>query len=262
MGLGRLTTNSDAQTSIQFPGGRVANQVEVLVSTDWNKRHAQMEIQTLDGWRPISATPLPMRISPGEQLQFPLRMHVGDCPQACAANEAHTVSFAVRRGDGVDQRAEVPIQVEIVPEAWYICWRRELLVLLGLLAAGIIAHGFLSPFRFPSRAGVQMSPAEDLTEGFYFPLRAAKGSESGFYRDAVLYLSEDFRVTPKKSGAFVRLHAGKNTITIRPVNGRSVLRQQADGSWEPVNPSLEMPARPGVTFRNDGQTLYFEVRTK
>ncbi len=262
VGFGRLTSESAAQISIEFMGGRVANDVEVLVSTDLNKRQAQMEIQTRDGWRPISATPLPMPLAAGSPMQFPLRMHVGGCPQGCSASETHHVSFVVHRADGVDQRAEVPIQVEIVPEKWYICWRRELLTLLALIAAGILAHGFLSPFRFPSRAGVQMSPAEDLTEGFFFPLRAAKGSGPGFYRDAVLYLTEDFRVTGQKRGAFARLHARKSQISIRPVNGRPVLRQQADGSWEPLNASQDATARAGVTFRNDGQTLYFEVRTK
>jgi hypothetical protein len=262
VGFGRLTAAGDAQSIIQFVNGHVANEIDVEVTTDFNKRHAQLQIQSGGGWLPVSAAPVRIRMAPGDPMRWPLRLHLEDCPEGCLPSESHRVTFIAHRVDGVEQRADVPIEVEIVPYPWYICWRREILALLALLAAAIIAHGLISPYRFQRRVGVQMSAVEDLTEGYYFPLRAASGSGAGFYRDAALYLSEDFRVTSRRRGGLVRLRACKSQIRMRPEHGRSVWRQQADGTWEPLHPNQEVQVRPGVIFRNDARTLYFEIRTK
>jgi hypothetical protein len=260
--LGRLTAGGAVQSAIQFSNARISNAIDVEVSTDFNKRHAQIQIETNDGWQTLTASPIRIRIPQNDAMQWPLRVKVQNCPEACKPSESHKVSFVAHRVDGGEQRADVPIQIGIVPDPWYVCWRREIFALLALLAAGIIAHGFISPYRFARRAGVQMSPVEDLAEGYYFPLRAAAGSSAGFYRDASLYLTEDFRVTSNRHGGLVRLRAYRNQVRMRTEKGRSVWRQQADGSWEPSGSDQETLMRPGVLFRNDASTLYFEVRTK
>jgi hypothetical protein len=128
--------------------------------------------------------------------------------------------------------------------------------------AAFVAYGFIAPSRFGSRAGVQLSPSEDPTDGYFFPFRAARGSRAGFYRNARLYVTEDFRIHGKKAGAFVRLRADRDLVRVQPENGRSVYLQQADGGWELLSAHVETTARPGMVFRNDQRTLYFDVRTK
>jgi hypothetical protein len=236
--------------------------VEIELSTDFDKRHAVLQIETPEGWRTLSTSPLTTRVTANDPLRWPIRLEVGKCPAACQAGEVHKVMFLAHVTDGSTERAEVPLQLEIVPDPWYICWKSELLAAVGLLLAGFIAYGFVSPYRFGTRVGLQLSPAEDPAEGFFFPLRAARGSRAGFYRDARLYLTEDFRVQGRKAGGFVRLRASRDMVRIRPENGRSVYRQQADGSWELLNAHQETIVRPGVLYRNDQRTLYFDVRTK
>jgi hypothetical protein len=261
--FGRLKPGQDAESMVRFEGGQVAREVEAQVSTDLNKRNVQVEIQMPDGWHTLSASPVTVRVPAGNAMQWPIRLRIGECPAACKATEGHKVIFVVRRADGADQRAEVPIRAEIVPEPWTFCWRRELLGLAGLLLAAFIVYGYLSPYGFPPRVGIQMSESEDLNEGSFLPLRAVRGYRSGFYRDAVLYLTENFRLTRHKRGAFVRLHAGsKSRILIRPIHGRMVFRQQPDESWEPIPQGQDTLARFGVVFRNEAQTLYFELRAK
>ena len=260
--IGRLTSGDKKPSEVRLVDGKVVRDVEIEISTDFDKKHARVEIQTPAGWQTLTSTPLKTKLTASDPFHWPIRVLVEKCPEACKPGEAHKVSFVAHQTDGKVQTAESPIQIEIVPDPWYICWKVELLTALGLVLSGIIAYGFISPYRFGRRVGVQMSPEEDLSEGFYFPLRAARGSRAGFYRDARLYMTEDFRVNGRKSGGFVRLRAGGSTVRIRPENGRAVYRQQADGSWELLSSHQETIARPGSIYRNDGRTLFFDVRTK
>jgi hypothetical protein len=262
LNLGRLSARGQSLSAIYLMNAKVAHDLDVEVSTDFNKRHVRLEVQIGTGWQTISSNPVRVRLSANDPMHWPVRVSVEDCPEGCRPSDAHNIMFSARGTDGNVQRVEAPIHVEIVPTPWYVCWRRELLAALGMLASAIIAYGYISPYRFGRRTGVQMSAVEDLSEGFYFPLRAAPGSGVGFYRDAAIFLSEDFRITPRKRGGFVRLRAGSNHVRMRPENGRTVLRQQADGSWEQLDPQQEVIVRPGSVYRNDARTLYFDVRTK
>ena len=107
-----------------------------------------------------------------------------------------------------------------------------------------------------------MSPAEDLTEGYFRLFRSARGSRSGFYRGARLYLTEDFKMHGRKAGGMVRLRARGKSVYLQPENGYSVWKQQADGTWELLNPHEEVIARQGTIYRNDGRSFFFEVRAK
>jgi hypothetical protein len=259
--LGRVPANGTAISNIHFDGSRILTAVDVEVGTDFQKRRARLQIQTPDGWQTISSTPLRLRLTAGDPMRWPMRLQLEECPEGCSAGELHKIFFVAHRTDGVDQRAEIPLHLQIVPTAWYICWRREIFAFLGLLALGIILHGFLSPFSFGRHIGVQLSQVEDLNEGFFYRLRPQPGSRSGFYRDASLFLTEDFRIVRRRSAGFVRLRAFRNQVRLLPENGRTVMRQEADGTWEPLAPGKEIVARPGVLFRNGSSTLYFDIRS-
>jgi hypothetical protein len=260
--IGRVPTGEQRASEVRIADGKVARDVEVEIATDFEKKHAHLEIETPGGWQTLTSSPLKTKLAATGGFHWPVRVRVEKCPEACKPGEGHKVTFVAHLTDGSVQKTESPLEIEIVPDPWYVCWRVELLSALGVLLAGFVAYGIISPYRFGRRVGVQMSPAEDLNEGFYFPLRAARGSRSGFYRDARLFMTEDFRLQGRKSGGFVRLRAAGSTVRVRPENGRSVWRQQADGTWELLNPHQEMIARQGTVFRNDQKTIFFDVRTK
>ena len=124
-----------------------------------------------------------------------------------------------------------------------------------------IIYGFIYPFRFPSHAGLQISPEENLAEGFYYPLKRQPASRIGFYRHARVFLTDDYRIAGKPGGAFARLRADRSNVMLRPENGRAVWKQRFDGDWEAVH-AEESPVRPGTVYRNEEKTVYFEVRLK
>jgi len=260
--LARLHASETLQVDVRLVGGSVTRDVDIEISTDFVKRHASLQIKTPLGWQTLSTTPLKARLTTADPFHWPLRVQTEKCPEACKPDEVHRITVLAHITDGSIQRSEIPLHLEIIPELWYICWKTELLTALAVLLTGFIAYGFISPYRFGRRAGVQISPAEDPSEGYFFPFRAARGSRAGFYRHARLYVTEDFRIHGKKSGGFVRLRADRDMVRIRPENGRAVYRQQADGSWELLSAQQETIARPGTLYRNDQRTVYFDIRNK
>ncbi len=251
------------ETELHPVNGHVAREMDIEVSTDFDKRHAKLEIQTPNGWQTLSTTPLRTRLTGGDSLRWPLRLTLEHCPEACRPTESHHVTLLAHRSDGVDQRLDIPIQVEIVPDPWYICWRSRAPARAGGDGRKASSRtGLFLPYRFGRRAGVQLSQVEDLAEGYFYSFRSIRGSSSGFYRDAMLHLTDDFRIVSRKRGAFACLRAYRTNIRLRPENGNSIWRQQADGSWEQLNPLQETLARPGVLYRNDRKSLYFDIRSK
>jgi hypothetical protein len=98
-----------------------------------------------------------------------------------------------------------------------------------------------------------------MGEGFFHPIRGQRGSRSGFYRDARIWISHDFRLTGRPHGAVARLRADHKMVRIQPAPGAALWRQNADGVWEQIPPG-ESTARFGDVYRNDAGTLFFELR--
>jgi len=219
-------------------------------------------VQTSAGWQKLGDNPVLLRMDPAAAPSWPVRITAEKCPAACDLSEIHKVTLAVSRADGRIDRVEAPVTVEVPPDPWLVCNWPYLAAGAGLLLAGFIFYGFYSPYRFGPRVGIQLSPEEDLTEGFYYALRAQSGSRSGFYRNARLYISSDYRISGKSRGAIAKLRAGgKNQLFLQPVGGQSLWRQRFDGEWEPV-PAEEALMRQGSMYRNDDKTLFFDMRMR
>src|ERR1051326_3118211 len=140
---------------------------------------------------------------------------------------------AVLNIGGMSDVLHVPIHVEVQPDPWLGCNWLYMAMLGVVVVLGFISYGFYSPFRFPRRVGVQLSPETDLAEGFFYALRGQPGARSGFYRNARLFITDDYRISGKNSGAFAKLRAGSNNkVYIAPCSGRVVWRQRIDGEWE------------------------------
>jgi hypothetical protein len=191
-----------------------------------------------------------------------MRLRVGNCPAASPIGHANPIEVEIIDFTGKIERVTVPLRGEIVPDSWLHCWWPEIAVACSVLFAIFVFCGYWLPSGFAARAGVMLSPEEDIYgEGFFYPIRAQSGSRAGFYRDATVYVSQDFRISSRSANAVVRLRAKRNTIRLSPFPGKTLWRQNSDGEWDEVA-TEETIARPGVKYRNDGKSLYFEIRNK
>ena len=98
-----------------------------------------------------------------------------------------------------------------------------------------------------------------MNEGFFHPIKAQRGTGSGFYRDARVYIRQDFRLSGSAKGELARLRASGSRVCIRPAPGTLVYRQNLDGEWEELPPE-ETSAHFGVVYKDSMGRVYFELR--
>lgn len=262
VGLGRAGSDSETVGQLDLGPADVRGEFEVKVTTPFDLTRSVLEIDLGDpgaGWVPLGSTPQTLRLAEGGRRTWPVRLRVGGCPEASPAGRNFDLVLEATGADGRPIRATVPIQAVVVADPWLHCWWPVLALAAGLLVAAVVAHGYWSPSRFPPRLGVVLSPEEDIGEGFFHPIRAQRGSRSGFYRDARIYIGQDFRLSGRPRNALARLRADRKLVRIEAAGGAAVWRQNADGVWEPLPPG-ESTARFGDLYKNDAGTLFFELR--
>ncbi len=259
--LGRLAPETQLERRLDLAGARFEGEPRLSISTDLDLDGVVLEIQTPEGWQALGREPLEVLARAGEARSWAVRVRAGPCPQSPPAGSSHHLKLEAPGPAGLRQATLVPLLLEVVPASWWRCWGPLLLGLLGLAVAGIVVHGFVSPSRFARRLGVVLSPEEDLGEGFFHPIRAQRGTGSGFYRDARVFVRPDFRLSGSALGAFARLRAQGKQVRVSPIGGASLFRQGPDGAWE-ILPPGESPARFGVVYRDELGTLYFELRNR
>ena len=256
--LGPVRSGEEASGWLDLSGADIEGVVAVRMSSDLDLSNAPLLIQTDSGWTPLNAEPT-LQLRPGAG-RIELRLTAAACPAACSPDEPHEVILRADRADGSVAELRAPLRVEVIGDSFLSCYWRYLIAALATVLGGIVVHGFVSPSRFNARDGVQLAAEADLEEGFFNPFRMQPGSRAGFYRDARLYLSSDFRLSGSKSNALVRLRADSGRVKIEPIGGQPVWRETIDGEWEELPPE-ETPARTGVVYRSDDRSVYFELRT-
>ena len=254
----RLRGGGQGTAALDLTAAEVKGGFDLEVTSGFDPSGAQLEMKTAVGWVPIGRQPTVIRLEGGGARRWPLRLRVGSCPAACSPSAAHAIVVTAKGADGKPRRTQIPLQVEIVPDPWLACWWPVLAGVALILLGAFVIYGFWSPSRFSSRLGVVFSQERDMSEESFYPIRSTKGSGSGFYRDAMLYIGE-FRLSRKPRGTLARLRADGNQVRIRPQAGVTVWRRNVDGEWDPLD-SAETTVRTGVIHRNDLGTLFFEIR--
>lgn len=257
--FGRLDSESTGAAQLDLSSADVRGDFTVQVSTELDRARSVLELDTGTGWVALGRGPLPIRLSENGRRQWPMRLRVGECPEGHPAAQPFDLVVAGTGPDGRPIRTKVPVLVEIVPDSWLHCWWPVLAIATGVILLGIVVHGYWTPSRFPPRLGVVLSPEEDIAEGFFHPIRGERGSSSGFYRDARIYISQDFRLSSTQHSALARLRADRKQVRITPVAGAAVWRRNTEGAWEQIPPG-ESTARFGDLYRNDLGSLFFELR--
>lgn len=257
--FGRLTSKSERQGQLDLTTADVRGAFNIQVSTTFKHDRSALEIDLGNGWVALNEKEQTLHLADGSRRTWPLRLRVGECPQGNPAGRSFDLVLAGTGVDGHPVRATVPVSAEIVADTMLRCWWPAIALGLGLVASGIVIHGFWFPSRFAPRLGVVLSPEEDVNEGFFHPIRAQRGSGSGFYRDARVYICQDFRVAGRPHNAVARLRADRKLVRIEPASGAAVWRRNSDGVWEQIPPA-ESTARFGDLYRNDSGSIFFELR--
>ncbi len=260
--LGRLTSRSVGEASLDLRFVEVRGQFDLKVSSDYARGRSVLEVDLGQGFTELNARGLALRIQEGGNQRYPLRLRVNNCPEGVTAGAEPAGRVILETMDQLGQplRAEIPIRVEIIADAWLHCWWPVIAaILLGLLAVFIL-YGILSPARFPRNLAVILSPESDMDEGYPFNIRSQKGARSGFYRNARMHITTDFQLRRSANGALARLRADRLGVFIQPLPGNSVLHLDEDNRWEPLSTEQETRVRFSTLYKNPSETLFFEFR--
>ena len=258
--LGRTGSNSQLQGRLELGAGTVVKGEFTLdLNSAYHASGSSLEIDLGEGWVALDGHARPVSLNSKGPSSWPLRLRVGDCPAGVTAADRFTIEFAGADANGQPVRHSVPIELAITEDPWLHCWWPVLAAAAAALLTGIVIYGFWSPSRFSAKLGVVLSPEEDMNEGFFHPIRAQRGSGSGFYRDARVYIRPDFRLSARAKGELARLRADGRRVCIRPATAATVYRQNFDGAWEAL-PSGETTVHFGVAYKDSMGGVYFELR--
>jgi hypothetical protein len=254
-----LASGGEATASLDLSGARVEGSYEARLTSTWDASRSLLEVDTGEGWVALGGQPVRVELTKGGPRTWPLRLRVANCPEAVSGEERFEIAVEATGPGGAALRTVALLSAAVAPDPWLHCWWPVIALGLGLGVVGVVIHGFWSPSRFARRLGVVLSPEEDMSEGYPHSIRACRRTGAGFYRDATVYVRDDFRLAGTGRGAIARLRADGARVRIRPEPGASIWRKTADGDWERLPPE-EAPARFGVIYRNDPPALYFELR--
>jgi hypothetical protein len=258
--LGPVRHGSEATAVLDLSDARIVGPVKVGVTTDLTLASTDFVLD--DGAaRPLGSNPQMLTLTTGGPRQFTLRLKGGDCPETCRASTAHALRLTVMKAGGRESAITVPLHVEVIGEPWLYCWRYELAA-VGLMGVMVfIVRGLYAPSRFGRGLGVQVAVSMRLDEGVFYLIRAVRGSRSGFYRDARVFVTRDYRVTSTRNNAIARLRAERGSVMIASELGARVSRRSIGTTWEPLG-DREAAMEPGVTYKAADDRLFFELRAQ
>ena len=258
--IGPLRSESTGTSALRFTGADVKGEFELGLTSTFSSTGAALEIDPGGGYQPLGKRPIALRLDTHGPREFAVRLRTGACPAGCDKREPAALTVKATGPDGAPVELRVPLEIEVVPDPWLVCYWPFLALGAALLIGGVVFHGFWSPARFGPRLGVKLSPEEDIEEGVFYTLRAQPGTGSGFYRDARAFISADFRLSGSSRGAIARLRAHGPGVLIEAAGGAPVFRQTADGEWEML-PAGESKVRFGTLYRDETGKIFFQLRT-
>ncbi len=189
-----------------------------------------------------------------------LRLRVPFCPEERPHGRIGTLRLTSLAGTEQEQAAEIALFAGSAALPSHLCMLPFLLAALAALSIAFVVYGIVSPARFPRTLGVVLSPEEDLDEGFFQLIRARKGTSAGFYRNARAFITTDFRIGGRRSGAIVALVADHGYVRLQGLPGQTILRRNPEDEWQVIT-DAEALVQLGAVYRNEAGSLYFQFRS-
>lgn len=254
----KLAGSSEVTTTLDFAGADILGTVSLRVTSDMECGGCTLTLQ--DGGERIvgSGSDYRLAVSALGPRRWVLRLKSGECPGACARDVARHLDLTAERTGG-RETIRVPLVMEVVPDAWYYCWRYEIAGALATIATGFIWAGVYLPSRFRRGLGVQLGDTPRVDDGVAYLIRTVRGSRAGFYRDARVFITSDHQVVGRSRHALIRLRARGGSVMMRPELGTKIWRQSTGRRWEPVD-DVEGPMELGALYRAGENRLFFELR--
>ncbi len=258
--LGRLTSNTDGHGALDLRFIELTGEFPIQLSSDFSHHHSRLQIDLGKGFVDLDRTRLDLTLREGGDRQWMVRLRVEGCPSAVAPDATRVVIVEASDHKGQPILVEVPIRVEVVKDPWLTCWWPAIAAVALTALTIFILYGIVSPARFPRNFGVVISPEADMDEGYPFNIRSQKESGAGFYRDARIFITTDYQLSPSSRGALARLRADRMGVFVLPLPGNVVLQLDADDKWETMSTEHETRARYSRLYRNAADSLFFEFR--
>lgn len=259
--FGTIESHTESKGLLDLTPAQVKGRYPLRIHTDMDLGGAVVEIKIGDDWDYPNVVVGEIELSHDGPRTWPLRVRAGWCLPDTKIPEPFYLTVSGHGPDGQPVELRMPISVRISPSTWLECWWWILIIAMGVALGIFIAYGFIWPARFPPEAGVMLSPEEELSEGFFHPIRGTRGSGAGFYRHARIYLQPDFRLSRHHQGAVAKLVAGRGTIHLSSVGGSLIEWQGADGDWLALGDEGAF-FMPGVLYRGGEGQLFFELRSR
>jgi hypothetical protein len=258
--LGRGGSGDRLEGTLDLSFVQIVGEHALTLATDYRRAGTALEADLGTGWQPLDRGPVPLTLLAQGQRHFPLRLRIGACPEGSAGSQPFAISVAAVTPDGEPIARRIGLTLAVAEDPWYVCWWPVIAAGIGLAVLGVLIHGYRSPAAFPRNLAVQVSPEEDLSEGFPYLIRTQKGTGRGFYRDARAYLTADYRVTGRPANAVARLRADRGGVRLSPAGGQNLLVLAEEGRWRPLEAG-DTAARFGTLYKTESGGLYFQLRT-
>jgi len=259
--LGEVGSGQTRSGQLDLTDAQVWGTFKLEVDSKFDSAGTALELDTGGGWQLVGKGPLTVTLSKGGQLTWPVRARVGPCPAGLKPSQSPSFLLSTKDPEGKPLSHEVPIILTVKKDPWLTCYWYIPATIISAALLLFIIYGYIWPFSFPGRSGIVISPEEDTSEGFFYPIRRARGTRRKFYRHATAYICSDYRISGKARGAILRLRAQRQGIYMEPLPGYTVERLNMDDEWEAI-PATMQRCRSGVTYRYEPGSLYFEFRSK
>nr|VFK58076.1 MAG: hypothetical protein BECKUNK1418G_GA0071005_10024 [Candidatus Kentron sp. UNK] len=261
MDFGTIESHTESKALLDLLSATVKGRYPLRIESDIDIGGAVAEIKIEEDWVYLNTGAVEIELSHDGPRTWPVRVRAAWCLPNTEIPEPFHLTISGQGPGGQPVELQIPVSVAVSPSTWWECWWWIVVIVILIALCLFIIYGYIWPARFPSEAGVQISPEEDMSEGFLHPIRGTRGSGAGFYRHARIYLQPDFRLSRHHQGAMAKLVAGRGTIHLSPVGGSLIEWQGADGDWLALGDEGSF-FMPGVMYRGGEEQVFFELRSR
>lgn len=247
--------NAQAESLLDLSQSAIKGRLTAYLESTFTVQGAKLQIQTEKGWQNL---PTEVLLQQGDLLQFPLRIKTSSCPNSVNPQDNYLLKITAQNEQQDNFTMDAALEITIQKHSILYCLLIYLILASIILLVLFIIYGIVSPINFSKNIGLIISPEEDINEGFFYRIRDQRGSKSGFYKNACIYLASDYRLIHKATNSIAKITAAQGFLYIQATNA-GILKQTLVGDWEDIG-NKKVKVRLGVLYKDQAETIFFEFR--